>query len=56
MHDEIAHMGVINGLLGLGLPGRLCALIIGVDTDDIEVLKVAEFERVKLFNSPPNTR
>ena len=44
MHDEIAHMRIVHGLLGLRLPGRQRARIIGEDSDDIEIVEVTELQ------------
>lgn len=49
MKDEIENMGVIKGMMGIGIKGSIWDIIIGVDKEDIEVLKVEELERVKIF-------
>lgn len=56
VHDEVAHVGIIYRLLGLGLPRGLGRFVIRVDANDIEVFKITEFNGTELFSSPPNTR
>src|SRR6266567_2679986 len=41
--DEIAHLGIVNSLLRLGLPCRISAGIVRINADDIELIKVLEF-------------
>ena len=42
MNDEITHMGVVDRLLRLGLPGNQRRFVIRVDADDIELVEIAE--------------
>ena len=49
MHDDIAHMGVVDGRLGLGLPSALRAGVIREYPDDVEFCRVAELVPVQLF-------
>lgn len=42
VNDEITHMGVVDRHLRLGLPGNVGALVIGEDTDDVEVVEITE--------------
>lgn len=49
VHDEIAHMSIIDSLLSLRFPRGLGCLVIGVDANDIEVLKISELNSAKLF-------
>ena len=42
MGDEIAHVGVVDGALRLGFPGVIGGLIIGEDSDDVEIVDIAE--------------
>ena len=44
MHDEIAHMGVIDGLLGFRLPGSIGGGVIGINADDVELVEIPEFD------------
>src|SRR5690606_39569523 len=44
VHDEITHMRVVDSGLRLCSPGYLRCLIIGVNTDNIEVIEVAEID------------
>src|ERR1700722_10339307 len=43
MHDEIAHLGIVDGALRLGLPGRVGAGIVRIDTDDVDLVEIFEF-------------
>ena len=43
MNDEIAHVGVVDGLLRFGLPGDISAGIIREDADDVDLVEVLEF-------------
>src|SRR5262249_27630967 len=45
--DEVTHVGVVHGLLGLGLPGRVSRRVVWIDSNDIELLEVLEFEVAK---------
>ncbi len=49
VHDEIAHMSIVNGLLGLRLPCSLGRFVIRVDANDIDVFKIAELNSTELF-------
>ena len=44
MHDEIAHLGIVDGLLRLGPPCRMGAGVIRIDADDIDILEIPEFD------------
>lgn len=47
MHDEIAHLRIINGHLRLGLPGRIGGSVIGEDADHVDLRRVLEFRAVE---------
>ena len=42
MDNEVAHVGVVHGLLRLRLPGRVCGGVIGLHADDIDLVEVLE--------------
>ena len=42
MHDEIAHMRVVDGLLRLGFPGDMRGRVIGIDADDLDLIEILE--------------
>ena len=44
MHDEIAHMGVVDGAMGRILPRVIGLGVIGVDADDVDRLQIREFD------------
>src|ERR1700682_4279625 len=41
--DEISHMGVVNGLLRLGPPGRISGGMVRINANDIELVEILEF-------------
>ncbi|BAB53860.1 msl8267 [Mesorhizobium japonicum MAFF 303099] len=49
MNDEITHMGIVHAGLRLGLPRRVRGLIIGIDTDNVEPVEIAELGAPKLL-------
>src|SRR5215210_3916075 len=46
MHDEIAHMRIVDGLLRFCFPGRVGCRVIRKNADDIKLAKIAEFKIV----------
>ena len=48
MNDEIAHMGVVDGLLRLRLPGGMGAGVVRIDADDVEPVEILEFGAPKV--------
>lgn len=42
MDDEITHVGVIDGLLGLALPCRIGRGVVGEQTDDLDLVEILE--------------
>src|SRR5205807_4871904 len=42
MDHEIAHVGVVDGLLRLGFPGGISCGVIGKHADDIDLVEVLE--------------
>src|SRR5579871_6608140 len=48
MHDEIAHLGIVNGLLRLSLPGRISAGVIRINAHDIELIEVLELRSAQI--------
>ena len=42
VNDEIAHVGVVHGLLRLRLPGRVSGCVIGIYADDIDLVEILE--------------
>src|SRR3954470_5513865 len=42
MHDEIAHVGVVYGLLRLCLPRRIGGRVIGKNADDFHLIEILE--------------
>src|SRR5215204_4706645 len=53
MHDEIAHMRIIDGLLRLCFPGRVGRRIIRKNADDVELAEIAEFKLVDALELAP---
>src|SRR5438067_10666489 len=48
VYDEIAHVGVVDGLLRLCLPGRIGCGVVRIDADDIEPVEVLELGAAEL--------
>src|SRR5690242_17130527 len=42
MHDEEAHLGVIDGRLRLRPPRRIGGRVIGVEADDLDLVEILE--------------
>src|SRR4029453_14284544 len=42
--NKIAHVGVVDGLLSLCLPGRIGRRVVRKDADDVELVEVLEFD------------
>src|SRR4030095_5813212 len=47
VHDEVARLCLIDGLLGLGLPGHMRAAVVGEDPDDVELRQILEGDAVE---------
>src|SRR5215471_7982564 len=47
MDDEIAHLGIVDGLLRSRFPCRIGGRVVGVDADDVELVEVFEFDIVE---------
>jgi hypothetical protein len=48
MHDEIAHLGVVDGGLRLGLPGRVGGRVVGKYADNVDLVEVLEDVALKV--------
>jgi len=42
VNHEVAHVGVVHGLLRLRLPGRVSGCVIGIYADDIDLVEILE--------------
>ena len=42
VHDEVAHVGVVDGRLGAGLPGLLGFFVVAEGADELDLRQVAE--------------
>src|SRR5215510_192121 len=49
MHDEIAHVGVVDGLLGLRLPGGVGGGVVGIDPDDVHLRQIPELDSAEIL-------
>ena len=49
MDDEIAHVGIVDAGLGLGLPGGLRGTVVRVAPADVERVEVSEFRAAEHF-------
>ena len=56
VHDEIAHLRIVDGLLRLGLPGGVGGRIVRIDADDSTLSRSLNSVASSLLSSPPNTR
>src|SRR3974390_1177459 len=48
MDDEIAHVSVVDRLLGLCLPGGVGGCVVGIDANNVESVQVLEFGGAEL--------
>ena len=48
MHDEIAHVRIINGLLGFRAPCRVGGRIVRIHADDIDLRQILELGPVEV--------
>ena len=48
VNDEISHVGIVNCLLRLGLPGRISGGIVRINTDDVELTEIPELAAVEV--------
>ena len=46
--DEIAHVGVVDGLLRLRLPRRIGGGVVGINADDVELVELPELNLVQV--------
>ena len=49
MHDEVAHLGVVDGRLRLRLPGGVGGGVVREDADDVELREVPELGAVEVL-------
>ena len=42
VNHEVAHVGVVHGLLRLRLPGRVSGCVIGIHADDLDLVEILE--------------
>ena len=48
VNDEIAHVGIVDSLLRLGLPGDIGAGIVRKNADDVDLFEILEFASAEL--------
>src|SRR5207253_409793 len=48
MHDEVAHVGVVDRLLRFRLPGSISGGVVGINADDIQLAEIAELDAVQI--------
>ena len=56
MDDEIAHLRIVDGLLRLGLPGRVGGGVVRIDADDVELVEILELGVVERGSVRRRTR
>ena len=49
MHDEVSHFGVVDGTLSFRFPGSIGAGVVRIDTDDVELVEIAELHARHAF-------
>jgi len=49
VHDEVAHVSIVDGLLRLRLPGRIGGCIVRIDADDIQLVEILELDVVQIL-------
>src|SRR6516165_11812456 len=49
VHDEIAHLGIVDRALRLGFPGRVGAGVIWIDADNVEPVEVPKLHAVNMI-------
>src|SRR5947209_2528843 len=47
MDDEIPHVGVVDGLLRLALPGRVSGGVVREDADNLEPIQILELHAIE---------
>src|SRR5215218_3934602 len=47
MHDEVAHLRVVDGLLRLALPYGISARVVRIEADDLDLAQVLELAGVE---------
>src|SRR6188472_4034199 len=52
MHDEVAHMGIVNGAVRSVLPRVIRLRVIWVNADDVELFEIAELYSVERGELP----
>src|SRR3954449_1317943 len=53
VNDEIAHMGVVNGLLRLRLPGRVSGGVVREHADDFHLVEILESSAIEIGQLAP---
>src|SRR5215471_19044927 len=48
VHDEVAHVSIVDGLLRLRLPGGVGGGVIGIDPDNVQLVEVSEQDAVQV--------
>jgi hypothetical protein len=47
MHDEVAHMRIVDGTMSGVLPGVVGLGLVGIDADNVELLEIAELDSIE---------
>lgn len=51
MHDYISHFGIVDGSLGCAPPRFFRARIVGEHADNVQLIKIGEFQGLRVFNA-----
>ena len=49
VHHEVAHVGVVDSLLRLRLPGSIGGRVVRIDADDIQLVEILEFDVAQIL-------
>ena len=42
VHDEVSHLGIVDGFAGLALPGGMGGGVVGIETHHVKLAQVLE--------------
>lgn len=49
VHDEVAHVRIVNGSLGGALPGSLCRRVVGENPNNVNLVEILKPEPFQVF-------
>ena len=51
MDHHILHLGIVNSLLGMAAPRFLGAGVVGIDSDEVHLFQIDEFNAARVFHA-----